>query len=112
MRASEPTRLAVSVVHASGPGQLDETVIDVPTGATAMDALLASGIFGRHPMLDEACAVIGVWGRRCEVSTLLSDGDRVEVYRPLRIDPKDARRARHRALVAARKPAKPPLTDG
>jgi sulfur carrier protein len=52
-----------------------------------------------------------VWGRRVPLDTPLRDGDRVEVYRPLRVDPKVARRerfvrqgARSTGLFAQRRP--------
>jgi len=40
---------------------------------------------------------IGIWGRVCSLDTLLRDGDRIEVYRPLQVDPKEARRQRYKA---------------
>jgi putative ubiquitin-RnfH superfamily antitoxin RatB of RatAB toxin-antitoxin module len=38
-----------------------------------------------------------VWGRRCALTQRLNDGDRVEIYRPLSVDPKQARRLRDKA---------------
>jgi putative ubiquitin-RnfH superfamily antitoxin RatB of RatAB toxin-antitoxin module len=40
---------------------------------------------------------IGIWGRVKPLQTLLRDRDRIEVYRPLTVDPKEARRLRYRA---------------
>ena len=48
------------------------------------------------PRLDLAALALGVWGRRGRLEQLLRDGDRVEVYRPLQVDPKVARRERFR----------------
>lgn len=59
--------------------------LDLPAGATVRDALAASGL--------EAHA-FGVFGKRVELDHRLKDGDRVEIYRPLAMDPKEARRQR------------------
>jgi putative ubiquitin-RnfH superfamily antitoxin RatB of RatAB toxin-antitoxin module len=59
--------------------------LELPAGATVRDALAASGFEGR------AC---GVFGKRVELDHRLNDGDRVEIYRPLALDPKEARRRR------------------
>ena len=61
-----------------------------------MDALHASGLRTTAPNLDLREAGVGVWGRRARLDQLLCDGDRVEVLRPLEIDPKVARRERFR----------------
>jgi uncharacterized protein len=45
---------------------------------------------------------LGVWGQRADLSQVLQDGDRVEIYRPLRVDPKVARRERFTAQGAKR----------
>lgn len=65
-------------------------------GSTVADALERSGLARRFPEVDLAAAPVGVWSRRCERSAPLRDGDRVEVYRPLRVDPKEMRRRRAR----------------
>jgi len=46
-------------------------------------------------------ADVGIFGELCERSTVPRDGDRIEVYRPLRLDPKESRRERARARKAA-----------
>lgn len=83
----------VEVVYAL-PGTHDATRVDVPPGATVRDALAASGIADRHPGID--LSRLGVFGRRVDAETPLAEGDRVEVYRPLPLDPKEARRRRAR----------------
>ena len=85
--------MRVEVVYAL-PDGADVTVLDLPQGATVRDALAASGIAGRHAAID--LAQLGIFGRRVAAETALSDGDRVEVYRPLAVDPKEARRRRAR----------------
>jgi uncharacterized protein len=70
-------------------------------GMTAGAAIEQSGIRSRHPEIDLAPLVIGVFGALCDVSRPLRPGDRVEIYRPLRHDPREMRRAR--AASSARK---------
>lgn len=73
--------------------------LEVPAGTRAMAAIEASRIAEQIPGLDLARAVIGVFGQVVSHDRVLEEGDRVEIYRPLPLDPKLARRAR----VARRK---------
>jgi putative ubiquitin-RnfH superfamily antitoxin RatB of RatAB toxin-antitoxin module len=59
-----------------------------------LDAVCASGLAASCPGLDLANSEAGVWGRKAAPGQLLKAGDRVEVYRPLQVDPKLARRER------------------
>lgn len=70
-------------------------VLELPAGATVADAVAASGI-ERDAGIDSSTLDAGIWSRRVPRETVLADGDRVELYRPLRRDPKDARRRRAR----------------
>lgn len=63
----------------------------LPAGATVEAALRASGLAG-----EVSEAGVGVWGRVVPPETVLREGDRVEIYRPLTADPKEARRRRGR----------------
>jgi putative ubiquitin-RnfH superfamily antitoxin RatB of RatAB toxin-antitoxin module len=74
------------------PGVQEMTGIELPAGATVAHALAVAGIASRFPLL--AGAEVGVWGRRRRKDTVLREGDRVEIYRPLRADAKAMRRAR------------------
>ncbi len=56
----------------------------------------ASGLVEEFPEIDLERAPLGVFGRSCADDTVLRAGDRVEIYRPLQIDPKEARRRRAR----------------
>jgi uncharacterized protein len=85
--------MRVEVVYALPEGH-DATTVDLPAGATVADALAASGIAGRHAGLDLSRA--GIFGRRVSGDVRLADGDRIEVYRPLALDPKESRRRRAR----------------
>lgn len=68
-------------------------------GATVADALTASGLAGEPGAPDLASCAVGVWGEPADRSRRLADGDRVEIYRPLISDPREARR---RAAEAGR----------
>jgi putative ubiquitin-RnfH superfamily antitoxin RatB of RatAB toxin-antitoxin module len=78
-------RLRVEVIEA-GPARLERVVVDLEAGATVRAALGAAGKAGAR--------AVGIFGRRVALDTPLADGDRVEIYRALRADPKDVRRRR------------------
>lgn len=83
--------IGVDVAFSPRAGVVDVLALRLPHGSRVVDALRASGI-------DTADAErpVGVWGKPCTLDQLLRDGDRVELYRALLIDPKDARRTRQR----------------
>jgi putative ubiquitin-RnfH superfamily antitoxin RatB of RatAB toxin-antitoxin module len=87
--------LQIEVVHAPAGAAVDLSCLMLPAGATLAQALVASGVLARHGLTLEQ-AMVGIWGRRARADTLLRTGDRVEVYRPLLCDPKQARRMRQR----------------
>lgn len=93
MTASGPgTELRIELVDASAAGMPRRHALVLPVNATIYDALTAAGI----PAETIASAGIGVYGRRRELHEPLAGGDRVELYRPLLADPKQARRTRVR----------------
>jgi putative ubiquitin-RnfH superfamily antitoxin RatB of RatAB toxin-antitoxin module len=87
---------AVSVAYSPRAGEVDEVRVQLREGATLADALRASGLLERHPQIDLARQRVGIWGRPCGPATALRANDRVEVYRPLLVDPMQARRERQR----------------
>ena len=96
MACAETDLLAIEVVYCPASGPVDLSHLHLPPGATLAQALQASGVLDRHPGLAQAAAGHGVWGRLAPADQLLRDGDRVELYRPLRLEPKEARRERQR----------------
>ena len=84
--------LRVTVAYCA-PGVEDISEVQVPPGAIVRDAIDAAQICLRRPELNDALDT-GIWGRRCKLDQPLADGDRVELYRPLVIDPMEGRRAR------------------
>jgi uncharacterized protein len=85
----------VEVVFCPAPGQVDGVGLDLPPGATLADALQASGLLQRHGLSLEQAA-FGIWGKRRAADTVLRERDRVELYRSLQVDPKEARRQRYK----------------
>lgn len=94
----ERQMLKCEVAYARPDRQFVVTV-ELGEGATARDALLASGLIEACVEVDPATAVYGVFGRVVRSDHVLHDGDRLEIYRPLREDPRAARRARVRKLA-------------
>lgn len=83
------TEMRVTVVRAM-PGMHEEAVCELADGATVADAVAASGV-----SLD-GIAGYAVFGMRVDMAAALHEGDRVELLRPLSMDPKEARRRRAR----------------
>lgn len=75
--------------------------LQVPEGATVEDVIDQSGLSKSHPELFPVTGSIGIFGRLCNEDALVRDGDRIEIYRPLRADPKEARRNRARRRTRA-----------
>jgi len=90
---SEPV-LHLSVVYAPNAREIDEVELLLEAPCTVLQALQQSGLLLRHPEIDNHHAHIGVWGRRVKLDQRLRNIDRLEIYRPLRVDPKVARRER------------------
>ena len=97
-------RIHVSVVYSPRAGEVEEVELELAPGATVAEALQASGMQVRHPGIAIDALPVGIWGVFCERGDRLRDRDRVELYRPLRVDPKEARRQRQR--VQAQRPVK------
>ena len=109
MAPDEPAApLTVSVAYSPRAGEVDEVSLQLEPGATVADALRLSGLAARHLGLAIEALPVGIWGAICQRDDRLRDRDRVELYRPLRVDPKEARRQRQRAQGKAKVSAKTP----
>jgi len=86
-------RIRVEVVLALPAGH-DAVQVELPAGSTVGDAIAASGLASRQPGFDAARGAVGRFGVLSGRDDVLHDGDRVELYRPLAEDPKEARRRR------------------
>jgi putative ubiquitin-RnfH superfamily antitoxin RatB of RatAB toxin-antitoxin module len=85
-------RLAIEIVYAR-PQEQVVIALDVPAGTTAGEAVERSGLAARFPEV-AGDLKLGIFGSAVTPDTPLSGGDRVEIYRPLTADPKQARRGR------------------
>ncbi len=83
--------IKVEVVYALAERQ-ELLAIIMPAGATVGEAIEQTGIVGKFPEQDLSASTLGLWGRLVDSDHLLQDGDRIEMYRPLLIDPREARR--------------------
>ncbi len=88
--------IEVSVACSLAPRQVQTVPLRLPPGSTALQALKASGL-AEHlgaGLLDQLG--LALWGRACEPGTVLRDQDRLELLRPLVVDPKESRRERYK----------------
>jgi putative ubiquitin-RnfH superfamily antitoxin RatB of RatAB toxin-antitoxin module len=91
----------VQVVYAQ-PLHQDVVALELEAGATLREAIERSGVLLRHPEIDSRRLRVGICGRLASPASILRDGDRVEIYRPLEVDPKEMRH--RRAVRRARTP--------
>ncbi len=85
--------ISVEVAYAL-PEQQSIFTVSLPNGGTVEQAIEASKVFEHYPNIDQAALNVGIFGSACKLDTPLKTGDRVEIYRPLHHDPKEARRQR------------------
>jgi uncharacterized protein len=85
--------LRVEVVYAA-PERQTCYALRVGEGASVADAIRESGVLEAFPEIDLARNRVGIHGKLVRPDQLLRDGDRIEIYRPLSADPKEARRKR------------------
>lgn len=96
-------QISVEVVFAL-PERQQLVTVELPPAATVADAIEKSGL--QHRFADENFVNMqaGIWGRPVERNQRLSNGDRVELYRPLQRDPRDARRELAESGLTMREP--------
>jgi putative ubiquitin-RnfH superfamily antitoxin RatB of RatAB toxin-antitoxin module len=90
--AESATMIQIEVAFSAAPRQIELIALTVPLGSSVKDALQRSGLLERVQGLS-----LGIWGRKTTLGHILHDRDRVEAYRALKVDPKEARRVRYRA---------------
>lgn len=91
-----PEFVEVEVVFSPRARQVLSKTVSLPAGATVAQALEASGLVPAAEAGGGMALQVGVWGRKVPPETPLRPGDRIEIYRPLTVDPKEARRLRYR----------------
>lgn len=97
-----PKTISVEVAYAL-PGQQWLRVLRLPIGVTAREAIDSSGVLIHFPEIDLSHQLVGIFGTIVPLEHELKEGDRVEIYRPLMVDPKLARRQRAVSLKGNRK---------
>ena len=101
---TEP-HINVEVVYAR-PGEQALEQVYVPASATVESVIRQSGLLERFPEIDLAKNKVGVFGKVAALSATLREGDRIEIYRPLIADPKEARKKRAAEGKAMKKGAR------
>lgn len=101
-RVTDAGRIRVEVAFAR-PDRQEILSLEVVEGTTAIEAVRQSGILDIFPEIEPGRNRLGVFGRLVGEDTPLRDGDRVEIYRPLKVDPKEVRRRRAREGRTMRK---------
>lgn len=94
--------ITIEVAYAAARGQ---TVLqlEVKSGTTIGEAIKQSGILQQFPEIDLGLNKVGIFGKLARTDIVLRDRDRVEIYRALIADPKEARRRRAQAARRGRK---------
>ena len=76
--------------------------LELPANATAWEAVLAAGVLELYADVPPEDLTLGIWSKACARDALLREGDRVEIYRPIRADAKAMRRVRARVRPSRR----------
>ncbi|MEX8496925.1 RnfH family protein [Leptothrix ochracea] len=93
-------QINVQVYRSPAARQIEHIELALVEGSTAWDAVQASGWADALGVCEQ---VVAVWGRRVSPDHVLRTGDRVEILRPLQVDPKESRRLRYHAQARPRK---------
>ena len=88
--------IQVEVAYAT-PAKQTLLRIEVPNGCTVAGAIERSGIRAEHPEIEAEPEFVGIFSQKVSLDRELKDGDRVEIYRPLIVDPKEMRKQRARS---------------
>lgn len=89
--SESPGLILVEVAYARPEVQF-LVALQVAVGTTAEQAVRQSGVLERFPEIDLSQQAVGIFARVCSLQQELREGDRVEIYRPLKMDPKALRR--------------------
>lgn len=83
--------MKVGVVYAL-PSRQSWLSIDVPEGTTVKEAIEKSGILHQFPEIDLETQKVGIFGKATTLETVVEEGARIEIYRPITVDPKTVKR--------------------
>ena len=85
--------ISIEVAYAL-PGKQTLLAVEVETAITVENAIKSCGILDMHPEINLDNNKVGIWSKTCKLSQEVRAGDRIEIYRPLIADPKEARKRR------------------
>ena len=95
--------MRVHVVYAGPDGRIHCYCVELLADSSCGDAISTSGVLRECPEIRfDAGYGLAVFGRRADLTSKISDGDRIEILRALLRDPKDARRVRARSMPRRR----------
>ncbi len=94
--------IPVEVAYSPQAGIVWRRTLMVVQGCSIGEALQASEVLLLHAELDLTTLKLGVWGHARTIDECVRAADRIEIYRPLRVDPKEARRQRYQTHRKAR----------
>lgn len=92
--ATPPGEPTATIVVSRAPRRLERFELRLAAGATVADAMRECALLQEAALIEAGRLGVAIWGRRVRLSQRLEPGDRIEVCRPLVVDPKAARRKR------------------
>jgi hypothetical protein len=103
----QPAMLRIELVYSLRAGEVQCIEMTLAKGSRLIDALQRSGVLSEAQAAHPGDMKVGIWGRLAPLDTELRSRDRVEIYRSLTVDPKEARRLRYRSPVDKSKRVRP-----
>ena len=104
---SSSAMLQIELVYSPLAGEVKRIELTLAKGARLLDALQQSGVLSQAQAACLSELKVGIWGRLMPLDTELRERDRVEIYRSLTVDPKEARRLRYRRPLDKSKRVRP-----
>lgn len=87
-------KFKVEVVYTASAVEQKQVELEVDLGASVLDAIIKSRVLEIYPEINLSKNKVGIFSKPVKLEQPLNEGDRVEIYRPLLIDPKDIRKKR------------------
>ena len=84
----------IALIHAASPQRIWHKELSIPANSSVAQAVELSGFYQDFPEMKAVTPVVGIYGKVCTPERCVSEGDRIEIYRPLRFDPMESRRRR------------------
>ena len=87
-------QITIEVAYVSAQKDVFLRQVELPLGATAVQAIEQSGVLDTFPEINLSANSIGIFSKKIDLKTVLRPGNRIEIYRPLTIEPMQKRRNR------------------